>query len=662
MRAATLVLSAAGFALFCCAQTPVAPTPDAVGPTRGDDWQGYNITNSFETGYRFVNLSGNDAKYRSDENFGNGIRLLSGFVSLDSKNGHGSLFDQFLFTTNGLGGDPYSAASVRAAKNRLYQYNFLWRRNDYVNPGLTTDGSANQHLLDTSNTLQDHDLTLFPQSRVSFSLGYSRNAQSGAGISTVQLFQAAGPFDYTGQAVPVFSNINRVQNDYRLGADIHWLGFVLNVLHGWEDYKDDTSEPGAAPVSGDATGLLSSFGRTEPNHGTSPYWRVALFRDSRWLDINGRFTYTSGSRAFFVNEAASGPGANQQILSFGDARRPVATGNLNVSFVPTSKLTITSETSVYNVRTEGDSTYLQFNNADQQADLVYFQFLKIRTIQTDLGVHYQAKRWLDLHGGYGYSDRRIGSSPQFAFAGSTSSTPFVQSNILQSGSFGFRVTPLKGLSITADDELGRTNQPFTPRSEKDYNALDARVEYKRKSFQLRALSKTDYNANSITLSSYSSHARTNSVYGSWTVRPWLSLDAGYSKLHVDTLGGIAFFADSQFFPSQVSYYVSNLHSGTVSARLNVKRMDLFVNLGRVQDTGDGRSKNEDTSVGPDIPRFQAAQTFPLRFDSPSVRVSIRIRERLRWNAGYQYFGYREDFWHGENYHASTGFSSILWSF
>src|SRR5450755_2615169 len=102
MRAATLVLSAAGFALCCCAQTPVAPTPDAVGPVRGDDWQGYNITNSFETGYRFVNLSGNEAKYRSDENFGNGIRLLNSFVSLDSKNGHGTLFDQLLFTTNGL--------------------------------------------------------------------------------------------------------------------------------------------------------------------------------------------------------------------------------------------------------------------------------------------------------------------------------------------------------------------------------------------------------------------------------------------------------------------------------------------------------------------------------------------------------------------------------
>jgi len=58
----------------------------------------------------------------------------------------------------------------------------------------------------------------------------------------------------------------------------------------------------------------------------------------------------------------------------------------------------------------------------------------------------------------------------------------------------------------------------------------------------------------------------------------------------------------------------------------------------------------------------AAQTFPLRYLSPQGRISLRINEKLRWNAGYQNYGYHEDFSALQNYRAHTGYSSVLWSF
>ena len=63
-----------------------------------------------------------------------------------------------------------------------------------------------------------------------------------------------------------------------------------------------------------------------------------------------------------------------------------------------------------------------------------------------------------------------------------------------------------------------------------------------------------------------------------------------------------------------------------------------------------------------MPAFQAAQTFPLSFQSPLARFSLRITEKIRWNAGYQYYGYKEDFYNRENYRAHTGYTSVLWSF
>src|SRR5207245_7832383 len=109
----------------------LAPTPETVGSARGENMGGYNIVNSVETGYRFADISGNRGKYRSDENFGNGVRLLGGSLSMNSKNGHGGLFDEILLNTQGLGNDPYEYASLRIQKNKLYRYDMLWRLNEY---------------------------------------------------------------------------------------------------------------------------------------------------------------------------------------------------------------------------------------------------------------------------------------------------------------------------------------------------------------------------------------------------------------------------------------------------------------------------------------------------------------------------------------------------
>lgn len=660
------------YAALCCnGQQQVGPTPEQAGPARGDDYNGYNILNSFETGYRFVSTGGNIDTYRSTENLDNGVRLLSSFLSINSKNGHGGLFDEIVLTSEGLGGDPNSIVRLRAQKNRLYEYDLQWRRSEYFNPGLVTDGGAGLHLLNTSYTLQDHDLTLFPQSRIRFFLGYTRDSQSGAGISTVQLFSPAGDFDPTGNVFPLFTNVKRVQNDYRLGGEVHWLGWTLNVMHGWEDFKDDSADQfqGASPGDGFNTNtVLNLFGRAQPYHGTSPYWRAALFRNTSLFNINGRFTYTGGQRAFIDNESAIGinrfgAAANQQILSFGDARRPVTTGDLSASFYPNSSLSVVEHASFYDIRTDGTSAYLQFDNATQLADFLFYQYLGIRTFASDTDVLYRLRRWLDLHGGYEYSNRRIVASPQVGLAGTIQTLPYAQTNELESGTFGFRLRPVKPLTISLDGEIGRASRPFTPKGDKDYSALTARVQYKAKTLQLMAWSHSDYNENSVTLSAFSSHSRTYSGSASWSPRSWFSFDATYSKLHLDTLGGIQFFAGPQLFQNQTSYYVSNLHSGTIDVRLTAhKRVDLYFGYSRVQDTGDGRSNPFSTTVGPNLTAFQAAQTFPLSFQSPLARVSIRISERVRWNLGYQYFGYHSDFSPGEDYLAHTGYSSVSWSF
>ena len=173
----------------------------------------YNIVDSFETGYRYSTVGGSMEQYRSTVNFGNGIRLLGSSLIVNSKNGHGRLFDQITLSTQGLGNDPYESAVMRIEKNRMYRYDMSWRRNDYFNPGLVTAGGGGQHLLDTQNRMQDHNLTLFPQSNLKFFAGFSASSQEGPGYSSIQLF------DGTGDIFPLFSNVRRVWREYRLGNE-----------------------------------------------------------------------------------------------------------------------------------------------------------------------------------------------------------------------------------------------------------------------------------------------------------------------------------------------------------------------------------------------------------------------------------------------------------
>ena len=651
------------------AQQPVAPTPEKVGPVRGEDAGSYNVVQSWELGYRFASVGGKEGEYRSDVNYGNGIRLLNSSLTVNSKTGHGHYFDEIILTTQGVGNDPYESAILRVQKNRIYHYDMSWRQNDYFNPGLVVADGA--HLQNTTYHWQDHDLTIFPQGKYRLYLGYSRTTQEGAALSTQQLFSSQG------DAVPLFSNVKQEFNSYKLGGEVEFHKIHLNVLRRWEFYKEDTPYSTNGTATGIVPGSLTqvtNFTKTQPYHGSTPGWLVNLFTDRRWFAFNGRFTYANGNRNFFQNELATGMdrfGANQnrQVIVAGNASRPVITGDASLSIFATSKLTVVSNSSISNVRISGSNLFEQIDFATLSTDVLNFQYLGIRLFTNSTDARYRFSRKFSAYAGYNYSNRLITSvtgetDPATPF----DDTVYKQTNQMHAAAAGFNWTPVAPLRIHAEAELGRNDNPFTPVSEKNYHAVSGRAQYRLKNLQLAGDYKEKYNNNSITLTSYSSHARSYSGNASWSPRGWVSVDASYSFLHLDTLGGLAFFAGTpraQLVTNQSSLYVSNIHAGSLVGRFGVaKRVDLFVGYSVNRDVGDGRGVNTGPAdaVGA---LLYAVQTFPLTFQSPSVRLSVKVVEKVRVNFGYQYYGYKEQFGVlgvSENYRANTGYTSVLWSF
>lgn len=647
------------------------PTQNTSGNSSGDSVSNYNIRQSFEAGYRWETTGGDYGMYQSTVNYTDGLRLLAGSFDVQSLNGHGGLFDHIMLNVQGLGNDPYQFASLHVEKNRLYRYDLIWRSIGYVDPAATI--SFGEHAMDTVRHLQDQDLTLFPESAVRFFLGYSRNTQSGPALTTEQLFNS------TGNEFPLFSNVRIEQNEYRLGGEVRFAGFRLNVMHGWEDFKDDTVASLPGPSLGNNAGnltTLASYQDTSPYHGTSPYWRGALFREGRFgqkrfWTMNALASYVAGQRGFFDDELSSGTNrigalSQLQVVTSGDAQRPAFTGNLTFSLFPATWITLTNQSSFYNIRMMGDSFFTQFTNGSQGSEVLPFSYLGIRTVANSTDGEMRVRSWLSIHAGYDYSNRFIRSVEGQNIVGFSPNAPLnaEQTNQLHTGVLGFRLKPRPSLTIRLDGELGRADHPIYPISEGNFQAFRGRIEYRHRSVRLSAYARSDYNLNSVSLSSFASHARNYGADASWIGNKWFSLDASFGKQHLTTLGGITYFTGGAEITGDSSYYVSNIYTGTLSARFDLKgRADISIGYSYIQDVGDGRA-NPIAPLGnySSQPEFVAAQTFPLKFLSPMARISIRVSNKVRWNVGYQYYGYAEEFSALQNYRANTGYSSLAWSF
>jgi hypothetical protein len=648
----------AALAARLCAQPPVAPATESIGSARGESYGDYLITNSWEAGYRFSEVGGNVGTYRSDVNYGNGIRLFGARFTMNSKDGHGRFIDEVLVNIQGLGNDPYEFANWRVAKNKLYRYDGVWRRNDYYNPALPIIQGS--HFLDTIHRLQDHDFTLFPQSAVRFFFGFSRVTQSGTGLSTVNFN------DSTANIFPVVADIHRSQNEIRFGNEFRLAGIRINWMGTEEWFHEDvplvqsTLSTGLFPDGS----TLSQFTRTQPYDGTTPSFRGSILREQgRLWAINGRFTYSHGTRFFTTDETAVGTsrfgGAlNRQTLVDGNGHRPVMTANLTLSLFPTERLTITNHTAYHDLRMYGDAEFTQIDNATLSEDFVSFQYLGVRTFTNATTANYAWTKKISLRGGYQYAERRIRSEERRSELGFNQTIPGDQTSHLNAATAGVRLQPWGPLTLLFDGEFGRTDRPFTPISQGDYHGLSARAMYKKKALTLSAVAQSDYNLNSATLSVYSSHTRRYAVDASWALKAGFSLEAGYSRLHLDTAGGIAYFVSFQLIQGEQSLFYSNVHTGQLGVRFAVRnRADFYLGYSGIFDVGDNNHP-----AGASLAVFQRVQTFPMGYQAALARVSIRINKKLRWNAGYQYYGYREDLMPTQGYRANTGYTSLLFAF
>ena len=103
---------------------PPAPPAEPDGVTRG----GYQIHQSIELGYRSTDVTGSGDMYDTLVNLQTGPRILDQTLTMQSVDHQGLLFDNLYLNSVGWGGDPNNYARLRADKNKWYNFQSSFRR------------------------------------------------------------------------------------------------------------------------------------------------------------------------------------------------------------------------------------------------------------------------------------------------------------------------------------------------------------------------------------------------------------------------------------------------------------------------------------------------------------------------------------------------------
>src|SRR5258708_8838688 len=98
----------------------------------GIDSGNYNIRQSFEFGYRFTDFTGSQATYGTCVNLQQGPHLLDMTLEMRSLNHKGLVFDRLYLSNFGYGGDPNNASRLRMGKNKWYDFDAIFRRDENV--------------------------------------------------------------------------------------------------------------------------------------------------------------------------------------------------------------------------------------------------------------------------------------------------------------------------------------------------------------------------------------------------------------------------------------------------------------------------------------------------------------------------------------------------
>lgn len=724
-----LLTATALTALTATAQQP-SPSPqqkDAAAKTQsstpkkdGDEAGDYTVNSSVELGYRGLRVGGDINKYQGDLNYKAGPRLFDTSLLMRAKEGRGQLFDTLLVTSTGWGGDPQGYMRFSVEKSTLYRFDGNYRRfkyfrsvNNFANPfyvapSLPSNPDGGWHGSDTRQQVGDFDLTLLPKNeRVRLRLGYSPTRYSGPAFTS---------WHYGGDDFVILSNNKSRSNEFRVGADWKLAGIDFSLLQGFRRFRDETTwdnnslNLGANPTTA-SSALLFSLNKTSPVRGDTNYTQFTGHTlVARKLDLTGRFVYSSSRTRFDWQESATGRNFNTRITNIpgainppniltlgqwnftGGANRPAVRGDFGATYLVTSKFRISNTFSFDRFNTSGSDYYagvftMTRTNGTGAVTLLptgtSYELSKFRKITDTVEGDYQFDDRYSLHLGYRYGTTRVEEFGGGANLGNNGAVPLAPSSEFEENHThafigGFKMRPVKTWTLYANVERGVADGVLTRVGQYDYTNFRLRSRYaptRKLGLNLGLVTRDNSNPSSIdgvSLEDFGVSVKSRVFTSSVDYAPSsrLSLSGGYNYQWVNSDAVIRYtFATppaaapaNGFYTGHALYFVRNNFFHLDVTAQPLQRLTFFASYRINHDGGQGDRVSNMTGGS-------FVSSYPMSYQSPEARLSLRLNRRLDANFGYQYYNYNEsDFVQvgynvrPQNYHAHMPYASLRFYF
>jgi len=696
----TTILSA-GICLLTLTMSGLAQkaTTTATSPTTNPIDENYTITSSIEFGVRGLSVNGSNEKYRSDVNYKPGFRIFDSSFNVDAKKDR--FFDHALLQTSGWGGDPSGYFRGNVDKTGSYKFTSTVRRNNYYNnlsnfaPTWSQPVSlGSQHQFNTNRNMGDFDLVLRPDSEnFRVRLGYSYNRNEGPGLYTMRWPAFTGTVNTTsirGEEFNTQSKWGSNADDFRAGVEGKLLGFNLGVNYGHRIFRDKTTFYLPGFNSGNDPSLTSgssanSYNRAYLTKGDTNYYNFFIQRTfADKFDFAGRAIYSVVNSNVKENDLGIGRTYttnvntgilldNDSMYVTGNAKRPQTRADVGFTYRATDKFRISNTFSFDQFNGTGGENFYETLSSRLSSGVArpydysstnYWRITSYHKYTNLIEADYQVNRMFSFNGGYRWSHRKEGlNGLPNAFNTTEQAFPYPEEaeNTTHAGIFGVRVRPMKDWTIYADAEIGEADSVFTRTENNSYSTFRVRsiTRFNKWTLNLSTIIRDNSNPGfsepiytqsgtppvvSILVPERETDAKfkTRNFTGSidWTPNPNWNLSAGYTydhqTSHVDVIVpvGAPINTTTIFTPGISEYYVRNNFFFFDLSAHPWDRMTAFVSYRIDNDSGQGDLR---------ITRPQDfISSYPMKYQTPEVRLSFKLTNRIDWDLGYRYYSYREN--------------------
>ncbi len=689
------------------------PSGEPEGITSG----GYLIHSSVELGYRTNDINGSGDMYDTLVNLQTGPRFLDETLSMQSVDHQGMLFDDLSLNSFGWGGDPNNALRIRVEKNKWYDFVGSFRRDQYfsdfdlldnpLNPSTSTPSipvENSPHLFDTVRRMSDVDLTLLPQSRISFRVGFSHNNMTGPSYSSI----------HEGTEALLFQDWNTTMNSYRLGADWRFAPrTVLSYDQFLDYYKGDTdyqlapfapvllstgtpvelglsidtanNEPCAVPkgstslvVNGVLTNNTCSayFGYSRNQRVRTSYPTESVRLRSNYLqrlDVIASYSYTSADMTTPLDENFAGLITRTHTLAFtgtgaGGANEISNVFDFEATLHLTRHLRLIEKFHLWDFRSPENANYTEIDsdctNTSKCNLLTPLSATAPTTVTTTAASSFN-QDWTRNQTELAWDiSQKVGTRVGFRYGDQTLNdfTTYMSGGLNHidaeeyTGLFGFWARPTHDLRLNFDAEHSNYNDVFfriSPRKESRYRV---QTTYTPRPWAVVGGSINilrDANADAFT--QYVGHNQNFGLTASITPRQRVGFDLAYNFNGV-MQNGLICFADTP--PAGVTLpFVSSstacpgpqplppsnnlLNTSYYDSHINFAMATVRVKPVKRVTTNVGYNIN---AVDGRVPQFNILQplgTTQYKFQQPVANLSVDIGHKFAYNMGWNYYQYNE---------------------